>query len=326
MGHRVDPFAEPGHWFKGNLHIHSTASDGRLTPDEVVGWYRERGYHFLALTDHGVLSEATTVTGDLITLSGIEVKGIDPQTGLYHLVGLGLGKPPDLHESNILPIQEAVNRLRAVGARVCVAHPYWSGQMSKDLLDLEGCFGLEIYNGACEVDDVKGLSTVHWDDLLAAGRRPWGLAVDDTHWRNGTRDAGLGWVWVKAAALTQEAILAALEQGAFYASSGPQIQDLRLDEAEGQVYVRCSPSRVVDFIGNAGLNRRFVAPPGGTLTEVSYRLRVQQRYVRVACQDTQHRWAWSNPIFLDPEGVMADPGSQKAGAWGTPGSSQRRME
>jgi hypothetical protein len=26
------------------------------------------------------------------------------------------------------------------------------------------------------------------------------------------------------------------------------------------------------------------------------------RYVRVACQDTQCRWAWSNPIFFDGEG------------------------
>ena len=302
--HFADSFTLPGRWFKGSLHIHSTASDGKLGPDEVVAWYRSRGYHFLALTDHGVLSEARSfarsgLADDFITLSGIEVDGTDTQAGLYHLVGLGLNRPPNLYGKD-LSMQEAADRLRAAGGLVCLAHPYWSGQMSKDLLGLEGCFGLEVWNGGSEVDDAKGLSVVHWDDLLAAGRRLWGLAVDDAHWRNGSKDAGLGWVWVKAPVLTQEAILEALEHGYFYASSGPQIHDLRLEG--GQVWVRCSPALAVDFVGDGPLSRRITAPPGETLTEATYRLDNRQRYVRVACQDPHGRWAWSNPIFLDSRG------------------------
>jgi len=295
----ANPFALPGHWFKGSLHIHSTASDGKLTPDEVVAWYRSRGYHFLALTDHGVLSEAQSLADDFITLSGIEVEGIDPSAGFYHLVGLGLRRLPNPSDEN-LSMQEAANRLRAAGGLVCLAHPYWSGQMSKDLLGLEGCFALEVYNGGCEVDDAKGLSVVHWDDLLAAGRCLWGLAVDDAHWRNGSKDAGLGWVWVKAPVLTQEAVLESLEQGHFYASSGPHIRGLWLEK--GRVRVRCSPAVAVDFIGDGPLSRRITSPPGETLTEATYQLNDRQRYVRVACQDLQGRWAWSNPILLDSGG------------------------
>ena len=37
---------------KGNLHTHTTFSDGRLPADEVVARYRELGYDFLAITDH----------------------------------------------------------------------------------------------------------------------------------------------------------------------------------------------------------------------------------------------------------------------------------
>ena len=94
--HFANPFALQGHWFKGNLHTHSTASDGLLTPEEVIDWYRSRGYHFLALTDHRVLSEARSVADDFILLSGIEADGIDPAIGLYHLIGLGFERPPDL--------------------------------------------------------------------------------------------------------------------------------------------------------------------------------------------------------------------------------------
>ena len=199
--HFANPFAVPGRWFKGSLHIHTSASDGDLTPDEVIGWYRKRGYHFLALTDHGVWSKAQSLGDDFITLSDIEVEQFDPLSGEYHLVGLGLSRPPVLGAAEYLPIQEAIDCLRAAGGLVALAHPYWTGQMSKDLLAMEGCFALQIYNGGCEIDDAKGFSTVHWDDLLAAGRRLWGLAVEDAHWRRGARDAGLGWVWVKASAL-----------------------------------------------------------------------------------------------------------------------------
>jgi len=34
------PFDKPGQWFRGNLHTHSTRSDGRLTPEALadVAW------------------------------------------------------------------------------------------------------------------------------------------------------------------------------------------------------------------------------------------------------------------------------------------------
>ena len=126
------------------------------------------------------------------------------------LFGLGMQAPARLGGSAAFSMQEAIHRLRDAGGLVVVAHPYWSGHMSRDLLSLEGCLGLEVYNGGCEVDDAKGFATVHWDDLLAAGQRLWGLAVDDAHWRDGDHDAGLGWVWVKAQGLTPGAILEAL--------------------------------------------------------------------------------------------------------------------
>jgi len=297
----VSPFGLPGHWFKGCLHVHSTASDGCLTPGEVIDWYRSRGYHFLALTDHDVLSEAHSLAEDFITLSGIEIDCVDPLLGEYHLVGLGLIRSPDLGRGKLLAFQEAIDRARTAGGLVSLAHPYWSGLMSEDLLAMEGCFALEVYSGSCELDNGKGFSIVHWDDLLAAGHRLWGLAVDDAHWHNGMEDADLGWVWVKAPALAQEAILDALHQGHFYASSGPQILDLQLDESHGQLRVLCSPSVAVDFIGYGSRGCRITAPPGETLTSASYVLKKGQRYVRVACRDAQGCWAWSNPLFLEED-------------------------
>jgi hypothetical protein len=44
-------------WWKGNLHTHTLWSDGDEFPEVVAEWYRDHGYHFLALSDHNVLSQ-----------------------------------------------------------------------------------------------------------------------------------------------------------------------------------------------------------------------------------------------------------------------------
>lgn len=43
-------------WWKGNLHTHTLWSDGDDYPEMVADWYKRNGYHFLALSDHNVLS------------------------------------------------------------------------------------------------------------------------------------------------------------------------------------------------------------------------------------------------------------------------------
>lgn len=47
---------DPARWWKGNLHTHSLWSDGDDYPEMIADWYKKNGYHFLALSDHNVLS------------------------------------------------------------------------------------------------------------------------------------------------------------------------------------------------------------------------------------------------------------------------------
>lgn len=51
------PADPPARWWKGNLHTHTLWSDGDDFPEMVAQWYRDHGYHFLALSDHNVLSQ-----------------------------------------------------------------------------------------------------------------------------------------------------------------------------------------------------------------------------------------------------------------------------
>ena len=55
MSGQMEP--EP-RWWRGNLHTHTLWSDGDDFPDMIADWYRNAGYHFLALSDHNVLSNS----------------------------------------------------------------------------------------------------------------------------------------------------------------------------------------------------------------------------------------------------------------------------
>ncbi len=77
-----------------DLHSHSTASDGRLSPSELVSLAVSRGLTALALTDHDTvagLTEAAVACSSqgLTFVPGIELE-VETETGEFHLLGLGL--------------------------------------------------------------------------------------------------------------------------------------------------------------------------------------------------------------------------------------------
>lgn len=290
------PWVLPGHWFRGVLHVHTTQSDGALDPAAAMAWYREHGYQFAAITDHGAVTELSGLGDDsFLVLRGIELSaGKTEIGGDYHIVGLGVTRAPALPAD--ASAQAAINAVREAEGEAILAHPYWSGAALGDLLPLEGHLGLEVYNATCEESIAKGLSAVHWDELLARGRRLWGVAVDDAHWRR--PDHGEAWVVVKARRLEREALLRALREGHFYSSRGPRITGIEVREEV--VHVTCSSVATISFVcdnwrgkrfratGDAGIGRAEFAPPPGIT------------YVRVECVDRQGRAAWSNPIFWQP--------------------------
>ena len=45
---------EGGRWLVGNLHTHTTASDGQRDHQAVIDDYAGRGYGFLMISDHDI--------------------------------------------------------------------------------------------------------------------------------------------------------------------------------------------------------------------------------------------------------------------------------
>jgi hypothetical protein len=68
-----------GRWYKGNLHTHSLWSDGDDFPERIATWYRDRGYHFLAITDHNTLQQGEK----WVKYLDLYKKGAGPATEAY---------------------------------------------------------------------------------------------------------------------------------------------------------------------------------------------------------------------------------------------------
>lgn len=296
-GESQDAFRAPGHWYRGNIHMHSTRSDGALPPDQLVALYAERGYDFLALTDHRQVTRLDAA-GDLgpLLLPAMEVDLFDHGSGRpWHIVGLGLqsldAQPPEVRSA-----QQMVNALRAAGGLAIALHPYWLGLDASDLLAVEGLTAVEVYNYSHTWrHNGKGLSTWTWDGVLGAGRTIWATAADDAHAYPG--DAANGWIMVRAAERSGPAILRAISAGHFYASSGPTLHDVRLEN--GQAHVACSPVERVRFVAD-GWNGDSVASLDGadSLTSAAYTLRGNERYLRVEAAERNGATAWSQPLFV----------------------------
>lgn len=64
-------FDDNKRFYKGNLHTHTTNSDGVHTPDEVLREYADNGYDFIALTDHWKVGAERKIE-NLLVLPGVE--------------------------------------------------------------------------------------------------------------------------------------------------------------------------------------------------------------------------------------------------------------
>jgi hypothetical protein len=121
-------------------------------------------------------------------------------------------------------------------------HPNFGWAVTaEDLMRVRGARFFEVYNGHPSVRNEgdtnhPSLERV-WDIALAFRLTElnlgplYGLAVDDSHayhhWHRTNSNPGRGWVVVRAPALEARPLIAALEAGDFYASSGVRLRDVR---------------------------------------------------------------------------------------------------
>lgn len=302
----LSAFAADGHFFRGNLHTHSTLSDGCLEPAEVCRRYKAEGYDFISLTDHFIGQYGYPVAdtrafhdGGFTTIPGAELHSGAMQNGeLWHILAVGLPHdftPPDA--PGFLPIDgqetgpDLARRAREAGAFVTIAHPHWSGLTLEDARSIDAAHAVEIYNHGCAVGcDREGGGHI-LDLLLSDGRDLTLIATDDAHFTE--PDHFGGWVMVKARANQPDLLLEALKRGDFYSSQGPEIRNVSLTDDDVIVESSAAAAVIVQGHGQAATATHGTSM---TRTRVSRARFATSPWLRITVVDAAGRRAWTNPF------------------------------
>ncbi|HHW31446.1 MAG TPA: hypothetical protein GXX20_07220 [Clostridiaceae bacterium] len=166
----------------------------------------------------------------------------------------------------------------------------------EDILPIENIIALEIYNHICEYKTNSGDARTHYDMLLKHGKRLYCVATDDNH----TVESSCGgWTMIKAKNLTYEEIISAIEQGHFYASTGPEIYEYYV--LDDKLCIECSPVKKIHVKSNtighvqsimAGENEYF------THYEFDFSNLKDLPYFRFEIVDDRGKQAFTNPYYL----------------------------
>lgn len=319
-------------YYKAALHVHTTISDGRLTPEEVKAAYRERGFQIVAFTDHEVcIAHPELADKDFLPLTAYELafnprgeekflrktyhlcfiakdpanrwQVYDPtyivgNSGKYADQVVGDGFEP--RDYSLEQVNDTIARANAHGFLVAYNHPTWSLQDYTDYAGLKGLWAMEVYNNHCLRVGFDDNNSHVYQDLLNLGNHLYPLATDDFH-RLETPDwMGGGWVMAGAEKLEYGSVIDALEAGNFYASNGPGIHSLTLD---GSILrFDCTDAQSVMLFTHSRHAKEWKAEAGTPLRSGTFDLTPWLNYWKEHGQEDK---AFIRLVVIGPDGKRA---------------------
>ena len=118
-------------------------------------------------------SRATTPSTGLTVLPSVELNCILPGARDGHVLGYGVardrGRAARAREASTPTSRRPRTGSAAHGGVSYLAHPYWTGVTPGRSSSPDDVAGIEVFNAGCELEIGRGLSAVHWDELLEDG-------------------------------------------------------------------------------------------------------------------------------------------------------------
>ena len=204
-------------------------------------------------------------------------------------------------------INDMIKTCRDAGFFVTYNHPAWSMEYAEDYLNYEGMNAMEICNFGSYSEGWEEYIPYIYDEMLRAGKRIYCIGADDNH--NGSayplHDSFGAFTVIKADKLEYRTITKAMLDGNMYASQGPEIYDLYVED--GKVYIKCSPARRITIGTGIRKSKCIWANPGDhygegadkTITEASFDIPADCKYIRLTVTDLEGRNANTRAYFLD---------------------------
>ena len=197
-------------------------------------------------------------------------------------------------------ISDMMQKGRDSGFFVTYNHPVWSMETAENYLNYNGMHAMEICNYGCVESGFDDYVPYIYDEMIRNGKRIFCAANDDNHngGENWAHDSFGGFNMIKAEKLEYRTITRALEEGNFYASQGPEIYDLYVED--GYVHITCSPAKMIQFNTGRRSAKKITAPDGQTVTQGSFELKIpDHHYFRLTVIDEHGKPANTRAYFMD---------------------------
>ena len=276
-------------WLRGNLHTHSTNSDGEKTPEELAQIYGAKGYDWLCISDHDFITEKpASFPEEMVFVPGNEITARGSH--LLHIGAEDLVYPDPNRESVIRRISETRG--------LCILnHPNWERDYNHwpqgVLESMPKYDGIEIYNAVIRRHPGSPLATDRWDQLLSKGIRVWGYANDDAHLG---ADCGIAWNVASCPRRDAPTIMDSLRRGRFYASTGVELSCLETWDDQIRIVSKNGTACVAIMDDGVEIGRW----PGRSWEFDLVRLieGIEPAYIRFEVLGDAGAAAWTQPIHL----------------------------
>ena len=273
-------------WAKGNLHTHTSVSDGTFSPQETIDRYISIGYQFLMFSEHDLIAPLNGLhTNGMVIIQGNEITDDGP-----HLLHVNAKKKVEPYPDR----QKVLNEIQQDSGFAIISHPNWEEDFNhcpQEFLEVwEHYTGIEIYNGIVRHLPGNPSATDRWDLLLSHGKWVWGYANDDAHWEE---NFGVAWNVVQVETLTRDNVINALKKGNFYASTGVEIQ--KIDVKENTIYITTTSAKKIAVVVDYG---RRIKEVHENSIEFEINDNFPYSYVRFEFWGEGESQAWTQPFRL----------------------------
>ena len=198
---------------------------------------------------------------------------------------------------------ECVSEMMEIGREngffVTLNHPTWSRENYTYYSKYHGLHAVELMNGGATSLGFDEYNPRVYDDMLRTGKKLYCIGADDNHNRedDDSRYSDSGWAWtvIKAEGLTYESVADALKNGNFYASEGPEIYDLYVED--GKVHIKCSPADRIFCTYQKRVGGIVLAENGKPVTEAVFDANPEYGYFRITVRDERGYHACTNAYF-----------------------------